>query len=83
MSSDGPSHHLKLVPSQLAGNGGRGRYVLLPGSPGRAKALSEFIGDAPVVAHNASFDQGFLIAEYQRLHSDCSAGPGEVCRREC
>jgi DNA polymerase III subunit epsilon len=27
----------------------------------------EFIGDAPMVAHNASFDQGFLNAEMRRI----------------
>jgi uridine phosphorylase len=43
--SDGPSHHLKIVPAQVAGNGGRGRYFLLPGSPGRAKALAELFDE--------------------------------------
>jgi DNA polymerase-3 subunit epsilon len=31
-----------------------------------AKELIEFIGDAPLVAHNAAFDQGFLNAELRR-----------------
>ncbi|MBN8607123.1 MAG: DNA polymerase III subunit epsilon [Caulobacterales bacterium] len=32
------------------------------------ESLLEFIGDAPLVAHNASFDQGFLNAELRRLN---------------
>lgn len=59
MSSQGPSHHLKLVPSQLAGNGGRGRYVLLPGSPGRAKDLADLfdeVGEEVITPrHNDSY----------------------------
>lgn len=30
--------------------------------------LLRFIGDAPVVSHNAAFDQGFLDCEYARLN---------------
>ena len=30
--------------------------------------LHDFIGDAVLVAHNASFDKNFLDAEYQRVH---------------
>jgi DNA polymerase III subunit epsilon len=32
----------------------------------RAQELLEFIGDAPLVAHNAAFDQGFINAELRR-----------------
>ena len=33
--------------------------------------LREFLGDSALVAHNASFDRGFLEAEYQRLGYRC------------
>jgi DNA polymerase-3 subunit epsilon len=32
-----------------------------------AEAFLEFVGDAPLVAHNAAFDQGFMNAELRRL----------------
>lgn len=31
-------------------------------------ALAEFVGDMPLVAHNASFDSKFLDAEWQRIN---------------
>lgn len=33
----------------------------------RAEELLEFLGDAPLVAHNASFDFGFVSAELERI----------------
>lgn len=32
-----------------------------------AEGFLEFVGDAPLVAHNAAFDQGFLNAELRRI----------------
>jgi DNA polymerase-3 subunit epsilon len=32
-----------------------------------ADMFLEFVGDAPLVAHNAAFDQGFINAEFRRL----------------
>lgn len=35
------AHHLHIDPHHMAGNDGLGRYVLVPGSPGRAESISE------------------------------------------
>ena len=39
MSHDFKPHHLAATTDDLAGNHGIGRYVLLPGSDGRAEAI--------------------------------------------
>ena len=46
-------------------DGGAAR--LRPIRPDDADALVEFLGDGPLVAHNAPFDFGFLDAELARL----------------
>jgi DNA polymerase-3 subunit epsilon len=45
----------------------RASLIGKPGFADIADALLEFLGDAPIVAHNAPFDFGFLDAEFQRL----------------
>ncbi|HEY9898253.1 MAG TPA: nucleoside phosphorylase [Pantanalinema sp.] len=44
-------HHLNATPSDLAGNDGIGRYVILPGSDGRAKQIAEHFEDVRVLPH--------------------------------
>jgi DNA polymerase-3 subunit epsilon len=41
-----------------------------PSFSDKAEELLEFVGDAPLIAHNASFDFGFLNAELQRCKRD-------------
>jgi len=45
----------------------------------RCEELIDFIGDAPLIAHNASFDFGFLNAELAR----CSRDPVCLTRMVC
>ncbi len=42
-------HHLRLGPDDLAGNGGLGRYVFLPGDPSRAGRIAERFEDARAI----------------------------------
>ena len=44
-------HHINAEPSDLAGNHGVGRYILLPGSDGRAKNIAEHFDQVRVKAH--------------------------------
>lgn len=47
---------------------------MLKGAPKAAEVFPrflDFVGDAPLVAHNARFDLGFLRAELRRLHLAC------------
>jgi len=39
------AHHLHITPEHMAGNGGMGRYVLVPGSPSRAEFLSSLFDE--------------------------------------
>ena len=44
-------HHINAIPEDLAGNNGIGRYILLPGSDGRAKGIAEFLENVQVKPH--------------------------------
>ncbi len=48
--------------------------AMLREAPSNREVMAEFagfVGDADIVAHNASFDRRFLEAEWQRLQRDC------------
>ena len=50
------SHHMSATPEDLRGNAGRGRYVLLPGSPGRAEQIADRFEDKEVRRHPRGHD---------------------------
>jgi len=53
------AHHLQITPDDMAGNDGLGRYVLIPGSPGRAKMIGELFdqsdGEIITPRHNDTY----------------------------
>ena len=52
---------------------------MIAGAPPAEEVMAEasrFVGDAPMVAHNASFDRRFWAAELQRL--GCDAAPANM-----
>lgn len=50
----GTPHHINAVPEDLAGNNGIGRYILLPGSNGRAHAIADYFEDVKIKEHPRS-----------------------------
>ncbi len=50
------AHHLAVSPAEVAGNGGRGRFFLLPGSLGRARAIAERLDDRRVHTSERGLD---------------------------
>lgn len=48
------AEHLNATMEDLAGNDGIGRYILLPGSDGRAKVIAERFNDVHVKSHSRS-----------------------------
>lgn len=44
-------HHINASPEDLAGNNGIGRYILLPGSDGRAKEIAQYFDHTTVKLH--------------------------------
>lgn len=45
-------HHMSITADDIAGNGGIGRYILLPGSDGRAAQIAERFRDVTVAEHS-------------------------------
>ncbi|KAB0575096.1 3'-5' exonuclease [Ideonella dechloratans] len=43
------------------------------------REVLDFVGDCPLVAHNAAFDRGFWLAEAARAGRPLGEGPGFAC----
>jgi DNA polymerase-3 subunit epsilon len=58
------------IPSFITGLTGISQSMVssAPRSQSAMREVSQFIGDLPVVAHNASFDQNFFVSELERLN---------------
>ena len=50
------AHHLEVGPEVFAGNGGLGRTVLLPGSPGRCRRIAERLDEVVVHQNRRGLD---------------------------
>ncbi len=44
-------HHMNITTEELKGNKGIGRYILLPGSDGRAETIAQFFSKTKVYSH--------------------------------
>ena len=51
-TSDFKAHHMSISAEDVAGNNGIGRYILLPGSDGRAASIAEHFSDRFVKEHS-------------------------------
>lgn len=49
-------HHISAEPADFEGNAGRGRFILLPGSPGRAAEIAEHFSEHRVKPHPRGHD---------------------------
>ncbi len=50
-TADFKAHHMSISTEDVAGNNGIGRYILLPGSDGRAASIAEHFSDRSVKEH--------------------------------
>jgi len=85
------SHHLQILPEHVAGNGAIGRYFLIPGSPSRAKLISERfdVVDQEIITlrHNDTFLgkvrlQDGTMLDVAATSSGMGAGSTEIVANE-
>lgn len=61
--------HMSIDDSHIRGNGKLGRYILLPGSDGRAAEMAKHLQDVKVIEHNRrhNFYAGHIIEGGQKI----------------
>lgn len=57
--------HMNITAQDLKGNGRLGRYILLPGSDGRAEAMAQRLQNVKVIAHSRRHN--FYMGTWQNL----------------
>lgn len=82
-------HHIALAPEHLRGNGDLGRYVLLPGSRGRAAAIAARLEDVRVVdnprghtAHLGHLSRGGRRVDVLAISSGMGTPSTEIVAQE-
>ena len=73
MAAVGGKYHIGLGPEHLAGNAGRGRYVLLPGDRSRAERIAEHFEDCQRIPNPRGHD-----SHLGRLRSHSDSNPVDV-----
>jgi uridine phosphorylase len=71
----GRLHHLELDAAKLAGNGGIGRYLLLPGSADRAARIAERFVDLEILANRRRLDVHLGRLVHEGVSIDVAAIP--------
>ena len=66
-------HHIHATPEDLAGNNGLGRYIFLPGSDGRAKAISALFEDVVIKGHPRGHNLYMGTLQHQGQRIDVAA----------
>ena len=76
--SEGCEYHIQVSPKDV------GRYVILPGDPGRCKAIAEYLEDARLIASNREYVTytGTLDGERVSVTSTGIGGPSAAIAME-
>ncbi|RZA18958.1 MAG: uridine phosphorylase [Proteobacteria bacterium] len=71
MHGSGPSKplHMNIDSTHITGNGTLGRYILLPGSDGRAAEMAKRLQDVKIIEHNRrhNFYLGHIVENGQKI----------------
>jgi uridine phosphorylase len=68
-------HHLQVDPAVFQGNGGLGRYVLVPGSVDRCHRIAKYLVDVEVHENRRRLDVHLGVLEFDGRRIDVAAVP--------